>query len=234
MPPGHTPRQRLGAEPARDLDRLDQRLLVVEQRQHQRAVVRPAHLAEGVGRARQSRRSMAACGADVGWSSSTSMPGDGRPRRRRAIAPQPASRRAAGSRRARCSNRSIGIGAPRRQRPLGLPARGPARSAAARPCGRPAPRARPAARRRPGRRGERPARSGPSWRAAAGRSMPRSISRRATRSASSHSPARSRSQAIDRRRRTRRGCAPRAPRRRRAPARAYRSASSGRTQHMSE
>src|SRR5215211_9023137 len=51
LPHAHakTPRERLGSEPAGDLDRLDERLLVVEQRQHQRPVVGPADVAEGVG-----------------------------------------------------------------------------------------------------------------------------------------------------------------------------------------
>src|SRR5206468_6917953 len=38
-----------GTEAARDDDRLDERLLVVEERQHQRAVVIPPDGAEGVG-----------------------------------------------------------------------------------------------------------------------------------------------------------------------------------------
>ena len=50
------PDERLGAEAARDVDRLRERLLVVEEREHQGPVVGPAHLAEAVG----SRRPVAA------------------------------------------------------------------------------------------------------------------------------------------------------------------------------
>ena len=94
--------------PARDLDRLDERLLVVEQRQHQGPVVRPADLAEGVGRRpRQSRRA---------WRRAAPMrlpeldvdPGDGGPRRDRTAKPA----WPAGTSPASLSNRSVGIGAP--------------------------------------------------------------------------------------------------------------------------
>ena len=74
--PRDAARQRLRAEVARDLERLDERLLVVEHRQHQAAVVGPA-------RRRRSRRpppassraSMSACGdGRPGGSISTSSP----------------------------------------------------------------------------------------------------------------------------------------------------------------
>ena len=48
--PGHAPGQRLGAESPDDLERLGERVFVVEQGQHQRPVVTPPHVAEGVGR----------------------------------------------------------------------------------------------------------------------------------------------------------------------------------------
>ena len=49
-PLGDSPGERLRAEPPRDLERLDERRFVVEQRQHQRTVVRPHELAELVRR----------------------------------------------------------------------------------------------------------------------------------------------------------------------------------------
>ena len=164
--PRDAPRQRLGAEPAGDLDRLDQRLLVVEQREHQRPVVGPAHLAEGIGRAAPVAPEHRRVRRRRGGSSSTGDPGDGRPCRHAHRAPADQARRAAAT---SSSELLEPLGRHRRagrQRPLGRQLERPARRAAARPCDRPAPRDRPAARRRPRRRGGRPARRAPSWRAA--------------------------------------------------------------------
>ena len=144
--------------------------------------------------ARQSRRSMAAYGADRRLVELDVDPGDRRPRgdADRAPAgrlPPLRDRLAAACRAARAAS------ARRSSAPTRLRARGPARSAAARPCAPPGPRARPAAR----------AASGSPRRTASSAStvlasswatvMPRSISPCVIRSASSHSPARRRSHA---------------------------------------
>ena len=111
--PGDAPRQRLGAEAAGDLDRLDQRLLLVEQRQHQRPVVRPAHLAEGVGGAAASRAAASRRAAPTGGSSdSTSIPATAAQAATR-IAHQPANLVRGRIFSSSFPNRSTGIGAPR-------------------------------------------------------------------------------------------------------------------------
>ena len=119
QPARDAPRQRLGAEPAGDLDRLDEALLVVEQREHQRTVIRPADVAEGVCRpapvAPEHRRMR--CG--LRWVELDRDPGDGRTRchPNRAPADQTAGRPGLVQQRLEPLGRHRRAGG---QRPLGL------------------------------------------------------------------------------------------------------------------
>ena len=119
QPARDAPRQRLGAEPAGDLDRLDEALLVVEQREHQRPVVGPADVAVSVGRPAPVAPEHRGMGCGLRWVELDRDPGDRRARRHpnRAPADQTAGRPRLVQQRLEplCRHRRAGG-----QRPLGL------------------------------------------------------------------------------------------------------------------
>ena len=193
--PGHAPGQRLGAEPAGDLERLGERLLVVEQRQHQRPVVGPADLAERVGRAapvapehrgvrrrHRRRRRRTSIPATAAHAASAHREPAG------AAAARPDPRRAARTARPASARRVVSAHSAASSRTGTIRCSSPVRSASARELGQPLGGVRVAA--PDGQLGENRLREQLRRRCRV------SISRRVRRSASSHSPARRRSHAI--------------------------------------
>ena len=164
-PHGDPPGERLRAEPARDPDRLGQSALVAGQRQHERALVRPAELPECVRAPRASRAAPSPRTGRRPASRARSRPPPPQPTPPAAPRTGRAARRAPAS--ARQAPRTARAAPARRpSAPAPSRARGRVRSAAARRRARRARPAPPRARARPGPPCAPRARPGPSSRAA--------------------------------------------------------------------